>query len=840
MSKSELHTWASYYASRGWEVFPLKPNTPLPLTAHGLADSSKDPAQIDAWWSKWPDANIAINLAASGMMVFDVDPQNGGDVTAAREYPGITSSMLADTPSGGTHSFFQVPAGIEVPGRFGLGIDGKWRGYVLLYPSVRKGFKDKPDGAYKWRGEGFHNHAPIIPQVLRRAPRVQREKVEARAGSLEDLPVIRECLDALDESYYEEGNWIQVAMALHHWESNTEGAGTAGFELFDDWSSQDPQGDRYQPSSLDALWDRLKDDGDNAITLGSLKHWAGKTAEQQQKVSIAAASAAFASVPVEQRQQLWTTQPVEGFHIPFDAARILAEKPPKLEKAWQEKDLPAICWGLAYETGGCSEHMLEVIRSIPDYEQLWPGYLDEILKATHGRKDHKGVSAYTRERAAIIVPAHSAWPSDSEQHHGLLLAEEQSAFIKFSPGLGWFAWEEHKGKWEADDGVHARRLLHKQLLASFKEDTAATKKTSLGTASKMKGMLTCAQDHPALMVESDRWDADSFILNTPNAAYDLRTGLEVERSHLFVSKATEVSPDFDMPTPIWEAALRKACPDWQFLEQALSYGLTAERTEELMFVAYGDGSNGKSKLLEAVKGMLGDYAVMLNGSVLLRGNQHEDVKEMAMLRGKRFVFVDELKQGMTWDDARVKKLVTDSTISVKLMHKNGFEAPALHKIFVATNHLPNIDANDYGMERRLALVKFPLKMRRDEVDKDFAIKLKAEWPGILARLIKLCGTWWADRLTLPQSVTDNVRQYLALNDDVDEWVQECCDVSDPTAITRTTDLYQSLAAWIEPSKKSLYPRKTLKSVLIRKGFLEGRNSQVRGLMGIKIASSMPQ
>lgn len=367
MSKSKLHEWALYYASRGWEVFPLKANTPLPLTKHGLQDSSKDPVQIDAWWAQWPDANIAVNLAASGMMVFDIDPQNGGDVTAAEQYPDISSTMVANTPSGGTHSFFQVPVGVEVPGRFGTGIDGKWKGYVLLYPSIRRGFKDKPDGDYVWSGEGWKGQAPVMPAVLNRPPRVQRDLVEARAGSLEDLPVIQKCLDALDDTFYEEGKWIQVAMALHHWEKHTEGAGTAGFELFDDWSSKDPQGDRYQPHSLDALWDRLKDQGENPVTLGSLKHWSGHTAEQQNKASMDKARAAFGGMNPEEKGKLWTTVS----RVPFSAVLPVGEYVASLHdrewkafiNAWTKGDAEFVAVEMAKKFGGNCQRMFEEMQS---------------------------------------------------------------------------------------------------------------------------------------------------------------------------------------------------------------------------------------------------------------------------------------------------------------------------------------------------------------------------------------------------------------------------------------------------------------------------------------------
>jgi hypothetical protein len=83
---------AQLYASIGWKVLPLhtpdadsvcdcgdadklKPEHATgkhPRTRNGLADASSDPAKIDWWWGMWPHANVAIDLAGSGLV--DVAP----------------------------------------------------------------------------------------------------------------------------------------------------------------------------------------------------------------------------------------------------------------------------------------------------------------------------------------------------------------------------------------------------------------------------------------------------------------------------------------------------------------------------------------------------------------------------------------------------------------------------------------------------------------------------------------------------------------------------------------------------------------------------------------------
>jgi len=57
----------------GWHVFPCWPRTKKPMTAHGWHDASSDEAQVRAWWTKWPDANVAIACKPSHLAVLDCD-----------------------------------------------------------------------------------------------------------------------------------------------------------------------------------------------------------------------------------------------------------------------------------------------------------------------------------------------------------------------------------------------------------------------------------------------------------------------------------------------------------------------------------------------------------------------------------------------------------------------------------------------------------------------------------------------------------------------------------------------------------------------------------------------
>ena len=61
---------------RGWYVFPCRPKTKEPAIMGGFKNASNAEEQVRAWWTRWPDANVAIATGKSGLNVLDCDIGN--------------------------------------------------------------------------------------------------------------------------------------------------------------------------------------------------------------------------------------------------------------------------------------------------------------------------------------------------------------------------------------------------------------------------------------------------------------------------------------------------------------------------------------------------------------------------------------------------------------------------------------------------------------------------------------------------------------------------------------------------------------------------------------------
>lgn len=152
---------ALLYASWGWYVFPLADGK-VPTGEYvvgpggerrgGFYLGTTDADVIDHWWHEYPDANVAVWLAASGLIAVDVDVSDGKPGLASYRAAcvalgcALPDDCSARSHSGGLHFVMRDPApeGRRVRGHLasnahGRAIDVKRNGYIVLEPSLKSG-----------------------------------------------------------------------------------------------------------------------------------------------------------------------------------------------------------------------------------------------------------------------------------------------------------------------------------------------------------------------------------------------------------------------------------------------------------------------------------------------------------------------------------------------------------------------------------------------------------------------------------------------------------------------------------------------------------------------------
>jgi hypothetical protein len=166
-----------YAEQLGWKVLLLAPGSKLPFISkkdggNGVHDGTSDLDQIRAWGRICPHGNIGIACGeASGIVVLDIDPRNGGDASirtlAAMGHP-FPNAPRQRTGNGGYHLLYRHQAGItNSKRRLGPGLDVRSTGgYIVAAPSSIRPSKDGPGGSYAWEVSPFGVPPPRMPMWM--------------------------------------------------------------------------------------------------------------------------------------------------------------------------------------------------------------------------------------------------------------------------------------------------------------------------------------------------------------------------------------------------------------------------------------------------------------------------------------------------------------------------------------------------------------------------------------------------------------------------------------------------------------------------------------------------
>src|SRR5262245_49449304 len=129
---NRIRSAARKYASLGWKVFPIAPESKEPPIKGWREKATDDPATIDQWFGDGDKRNLGIATGKpSGFWVLDVDPApDGEDPLEAFElqHGKLPDTVVQLTPSGGRHYLFRMPAD---------GTDIRNGANVLLHVDVR-------------------------------------------------------------------------------------------------------------------------------------------------------------------------------------------------------------------------------------------------------------------------------------------------------------------------------------------------------------------------------------------------------------------------------------------------------------------------------------------------------------------------------------------------------------------------------------------------------------------------------------------------------------------------------------------------------------------------------
>ena len=404
------------------------------------------------------------------------------------------------------------------------------------------------------------------------------------------------------------------------------------------------------------------------------------------------------------------------------------------------------------------------------------------------------------------------------------------------------AWFEWNGKRWAEDRTRRAFSWARLICREFAQDTTVGKKATLAKVATASAIEKFAQSDQALVATAETWDANPFLLGTPDGTVDLRTGnLGSPSQEDYITKQTAVAPAVVPECPIWEAFLASCTHNdaglIRFLRQWAGYMLTGDTREHALLFIFGPGGNGKSVFLNTLSGILNDYCktAAMDSFTATKNEKHST--DLAMLAGARMVCASETEEGKAWAETRIKSLTGGDTITARFMRQDFFEYRPQFKLMIIGNHRPVLHNVDDAVKRRFNVV--PFEFKPETPDRSLEERLKTEWPQILRWMIEGCLDWQKNGLVRPKVVLSATSEYFSEQDVMAQWIEDCCEVTQqpPHNVDTNGRLFGSWKSYVLSRSEDPGSAKSFNMALQRRGFTPARDVagiRGRGFQGIRV------
>lgn len=279
------------YTGRGWFVIPLcwpnedgmcacpkghikdKDVGKAPLLGNNYQHERADQDQVIAWWSTWPEANIGILLEPSKLLIVEID---SGKAFEELHTLGIPKTLTVYS-SKGQHYYYErspnFPIGRSTQRGNSKAIDILSSGYIVAPGSIHRtghkyrfeneqAFVVEPPNWISWMLEERYllkqSPSPTPPASTPSTPTGWQERET-------DGERVRDALRHISAESYDD--WLLMGMALHWWDTSSDGRGQ-GRAFWDEWSSSVSK--KFNAREQQKKWSSFGVKPGRSVTLGSL------------------------------------------------------------------------------------------------------------------------------------------------------------------------------------------------------------------------------------------------------------------------------------------------------------------------------------------------------------------------------------------------------------------------------------------------------------------------------------------------------------------------------------------------------------------------------------------
>jgi len=321
---------------------------------------------------------------------------------------------------------------------------------------------------------------------------------------------------------------------------------------------------------------------------------------------------------------------------------------------------------------------------------------DEVVRIA------QSIASYAVETSQDLRPPEEKWglPHFTDVGNAKRLVQYFGQLLRYChPSRTWYVfWDTHwgpdrTGEVERLAKVTIERIYDEEVLQVSEEYaklvlTHAYRSEAFG---RIRAMIALAASEPGIPVLPEDFDRDPFLFNVLNGTLDLRTGtLRAACPEDLLTKLVPVRYDPMATCPRWDAFLDQIMAGNQaliaYLQRAVGYALTGDTREQVLFLLYGTGANGKSTFLEVLRSLFSAYAAQADFATFLTRSYDTVRNDLARLTGARFVTAIEAGSGRHLDEVLIKQLTGGDRVTARYLYQEFFEFQPQLKLFLATNY----------------------------------------------------------------------------------------------------------------------------------------------------------
>lgn len=282
----------------------------------------------------------------------------------------------------------------------------------------------------------------------------------------------------------------------------------------------------------------------------------------------------------------------------------------------------------------------------------------------------------------------------------------------------------------------------------------------------------------------EKLDSNPTLIGFENGVYDLENSeFRAGRPEDYISLSTCINYiEYDAQNPYIEdieSFMKKVLVNENVRDYVLTLFasiLDGTNRDEKFHIWTGNGSNGKSKIVDLFQHTIGEYACIFNVSLLTqkRVGSSGTNSELAIAKGKRFAILQEPEENERLNVGIMKELTGGDQIQCRSLFKEPIRFKPMFKMILTCNHMPAIPPDDGGTWRRVRRVEYTSKFvdcpNKDNpcefmIDRELSYKFELWKETFMVILLKYYKKYKKDgKIIEPEEILRYTKEYQRKND----------------------------------------------------------------------------